>query len=497
MSDDDDGRGASDTIPLGQLDPWHASAGGRDFDDVARDDGLDAVRAAIGGARKANGSDAGVRLQDFYAYMPSHSYIFAPTREFWPGSSVNSRLPPVMARDERGNPVLDDHGKPKMVKAATWLDQERPVEQTTWAPGEPMIVEDRLISEGGWIKRHDCSCFNLYRPPIISPGDASKAGPWLDHLARVYPSDADHIVQWLAQRVQRPHEKINHALVLGGSQGIGKDTILEPAKYAIGPWNFAEVSPGNMLGRFNGFLKSVILRVSEARDLGDTDRFAFYDHMKTYTAAPPDVLRVDEKHIREHTIFNVVGVVITTNHKSDGIFLPADDRRHYVAWSDAKREEFDEGYWRELYGWYEAGGLQHVAAFLTELDLTGFDPKAPPPKTPAFWAIVDASKAPEDAEMADALDRLGNPDAVTIQSIASATDDDGFRAWLNDRRSSRVVPHRLEDCGYVPVRNPTAKDGLWKANGRRGCIYAKAALTIRDQHVAAERLASRSWGVGR
>ena len=80
--------------------------------------------------------------------------------------------------------------------------------------------------------------------------------------------------------MQRPHEKINHALVLGGKQGIGKDTILEPVKYAVGPWNFNEVSPQQLLGRFNGFLKSVILRVSEARDLGEFDRFAFYDHMK-------------------------------------------------------------------------------------------------------------------------------------------------------------------------------------------------------------------------
>jgi hypothetical protein len=40
-----------------------------------------------------------------------------------------------------------------------------------------------------------------------------------------------------------------------------------------------------MLGRFNGDLKSVILRISEARDLGDVNRFAFYDHMKAYTAA--------------------------------------------------------------------------------------------------------------------------------------------------------------------------------------------------------------------
>ena len=42
-----------------------------------------------------------------------------------------------------------------------------------------------------------------------------------------------------------------------------------------------------MMGRFNTFVRSVILRVSEVRDLGDVDRYAFYDHMKTYTAAPP------------------------------------------------------------------------------------------------------------------------------------------------------------------------------------------------------------------
>jgi hypothetical protein len=72
----------------------------------------------------------------------------------------------------------------------------------------------------------------------------------------------------------------------------------------------------------------VILRVSEARDSGDVDRYQLYEHMKVYTAAPPDVLRCDEKNIREHSVMNVCGVIITTNHKADGIYLPADDWRH-------------------------------------------------------------------------------------------------------------------------------------------------------------------------
>jgi Primase C terminal 2 (PriCT-2) len=208
----------------------------------------------------------GVSLDDFYAYMPMHNYIFAPARETWPAGSINGRLPPVFVG-------FDKNGEPKLMPPSQWLDQHEPVEQMTWAPGSPMIIANRLIADGGWIERDNVSCFNLYLPPNIEPGDASKAQPWLDHIGKIYPDDADDIIEWLAHRVQRPEEKINHALVLGGSQGIGKDSLLEPVKRAVGPWNFHEVSPQQIVGRFNGFLKSVILRINEARDLGDIDRF--------------------------------------------------------------------------------------------------------------------------------------------------------------------------------------------------------------------------------
>jgi Family of unknown function (DUF5906)/Bifunctional DNA primase/polymerase, N-terminal len=429
----------------------------------------------------------GVSLEDFYAYMPMHNYIYAPAREPWPASSVNARIPPVPLSDAKGKPVLNKKGEQVELPASAWLDQHRPVEMMTWAPGLPMIIRDRLISLGGWINRKGVSCFNLYRPPHITPGDATQVGPWLNHAGTVFGDDAEHILMWLAHRVQRPQEKINHALVLGGHQGIGKDTLLEPVKRAVGPWNFNEVSPQHMLGRFNGFLKSVILRVSEGRDLGDVDRFAFYDHMKAYTAAPPDVLRVDEKNLREHSIINCCGVIITTNHKTDGIYLPADDRRHFVAWAELTKDDFTPGYWNTLWGWYASGGDRHVAAYLAELDLAAFDPKAPPPKTAAFWDIVNANQAPEDSELADVLDQLGNPDATTItRIIGTATGE--FLSWISDRKNRRVIPHRLEKCGYVPVRNDAAQDGQWKIHGKRQAVYAKSSLSIRERLAAASKL---------
>jgi hypothetical protein len=235
-----------------------------------------------------------VTINDFFAYMPSHDYIFTPTRELWPASSVNTRCEPP--RDLKGNPAVKKVSKQKKdgtaeskdvaLSPSEWLDQNRPVDQMAWAPGKPMVIFGQLVSGGGWIKRDGCACFNLYRPPVVEIGDSAQALRWIEHIERVFPDGAAHIIPWLAHRVQRPGDKINHALVLGGAQGIGKDTILEPVKYAVGPWNFAEVSPAHLLGRFNGFVKSVILRISEARDMGDVDRYGFYEHTKVYTAAP-------------------------------------------------------------------------------------------------------------------------------------------------------------------------------------------------------------------
>jgi hypothetical protein len=201
------------------------------------------------------------------------------------------------------------------------------------------------------------------------------------------------------------------------------------------------------------------------------------------------VLRVDEKFMQEHSIPNCCGVVITTNHKTNGIYLPADDRRHFVAWSERTKEDerFQNAYWNELWAYYANGGLQHVAAYLRQRNIVRFDPKAPPPKTPAFWAIVDASRPPEDAELADLLESLGKPVAVTLARILSAADGE-IAAWLNDRKNRRVIPHRLESCGYAPVRNPEADDGLWKILGRRQAVYARDDLHLRDRISAARAL---------
>lgn len=253
--------------------------------------------------------------------------------------------------------------------------------------------------------------------------------------------------------------------------------MCEPLKRAVGEWNFQEVGPKSILGDFNGYVKSVVLRISEARDLGPTDRFSFYEHMKVYTASPPDTIRCNEKNLREHYVFNVMGVVITTNHKSDGIYLPQDDRRHYVAMSNLTKSDFSEGYWRKLWRWYERkDGFAHVAAYLRALDISDFDPKAPPPQTPAWHAIVAANNAPEDIELSAVIEDLGEPDALTLEMLRSKAPVD-LQSFLTQATTRRAVGHRLSALGYVPMANPDAKNGLWRIGGEKAVAYVKRSLT--------------------
>lgn len=60
--------------------------------------------------------------------------------------------------------------------------------------------------------------------------------------------------------------------------------------------------------------------------------------------------------------------------------------------------------------------------------------------------------------------------------------------WLKDRKNRRIVPIRLEKCGYGSVRNGDAEDGQFVIGGRRQVIYARSDLSLRDKFTAARTM---------
>ena len=137
--------------------------------------------------------------EDFWAYMPKHLYICRPTGELWPAPSVNARL---------------GEGASKR------LDRERAVEQMTWCPGQPEIIENRLVIDGD-SSRTGLRTYNLYRPPVIEEGDPDEAiiGSTSSRPSR---GEADHIDEFFAHRA---HGQMKRSITpcLRRPPGIGKE----------------------------------------------------------------------------------------------------------------------------------------------------------------------------------------------------------------------------------------------------------------------------------
>lgn len=481
------------TAPDASPEAWAESAW-RDFslttDLITRPSKLserDALRKArylakrIAGGRVEIGEQK-LTVDDFWMYSPQHSYICTRTRDHWPATSVDARASWPIASG-------------KAVRPSRWIDARRAVDQMTWAPGLPEIIEGQLVAEGGWTPSPNARVFNLYRPPSPPRGDASAAGRWLELLETLYPEEHAHLLRWFAARVQRPGDKINHGLVLGGAPGIGKDTLLAAIKRAVGYWNMREVAPATLVEPFNDWAKSVILRVSEAKDLGGSElsaanRYSLYEHMKVICAAPPEVLRVNEKHVRQYAIPNVLGVVVTTNYE-DGLYLPADDRRFLVAWSERTRDEFNGDFWRDFWEWYDGGGFEHVATHLNTLDLAGFDLKAPPPMTAGKLAMIDAGRDVHLGPIGEALDKMRaaglRTDAVTPQDLVAHGDSAEVYELLTSAKNARNVPRVMAVWGYVKVISD-AKDGRWSVDGTRVPVYARRDLTHAERLAAVRAL---------
>jgi hypothetical protein len=437
----------------------------------------------MSGKSKGNGLPPGVTIDDLLFYFPGNKCIYRPNGRMWPRPAIDSGLRKIDTgrKTKAGNKIY--------AKASEWLAQTAPIHDMTWAPGCEEIIADLVTDEGGFVYKQSARTYNQYKPPDIELGDASLAKTWLDHIRTVYPDDFDWIVWFLAHRVQKPHEKINHALVLGGEPRIGKDSILAPIRHIIGTSNFQECTPDTMVGNFKPFLKAVILRLNEGRDIGSA-KYKLYEEIKLITAAPPEMLEVNEKHLKQYYIPNVLALIITTNYKTGGMYLPANDTRHYVAWSPLSQTPEQTKRCRDLHRWYEAGAhaFEHIAAYLMGVNLSVFPAKEPPPLTPAFHEMAASGGTAELFELADLIERAGNQSVITVSQIKALASKD--LAEFIKKSASQLV-HRMAECGYTPVRNPRLKTEVfrWKINGVRTVVYGRKTLHENDRVKAAEDLA--------
>jgi hypothetical protein len=104
--------------------------------------------------------------------------------------------------------------------------------------------------------------------------------------------------------------------------------------------------------------------------------------------------------------------------------------------------------------------------------------------------MVEADRSDEYGELADSIDALGRPEALTLRQLIEKSPS---LEWLLDRKRRGHIKHRLDDCAYITVRNRDADDGLWVVNKKRQVIYARLNLNLVQRERAAHNLCGLPW----
>lgn len=374
------------------------------------------------------------------------------------------------------------------------VENDQFVEGSTWWPGEGQIIKDIFIDANGWRPAQGRRIYNKYLPPPQLVGDPGLAEPWINHVKKLWPDPTEHMFffDFCAHMVQRPEVKCNAAIVLSGTQGIGKDAALMPVKQAVGNWNTKNIDPDELFSPYKPWLETLMLVVDEVRPTKDEHHASTaYNILKPMIVAPPDTLPLNDKYAKLRHIINRLRVFITTNDWMS-MYIPPEDRRMFIMHSSLPQKwheaENNPGYFNSLFAWFEEGGINHVASWLAARDLSAFDPKAQVQRTAGWGAVAASWGEPEDA-VAWAIDHLGHPNVVLGQELIVPQFDNRDEV-ANMLKSPRKIAHRMNKAGYVQVPPPHNEDRwAFRKDGKKlraRYAFIKASLQLdRDAACAA------------
>jgi hypothetical protein len=242
------------------------------------------------------------------------------------------------------------------------------------------------------------------RPPLGQAGDIT---PWLEHCRTLVPieSELEHIFNVMAYKVQHPEVKINHAVLHGGDQGSGKDTMWAPFIWAVcGPqFKNRGLLDNDTLGSQWGYqLESEILILNELKEPEAKDRRALANKLKPIIAAPPEMLTVNRKGLHPYDMLNRMFVLAFSNDPVP-ISLDSQDRRWYCIWSAAPRMNPDAA--ARLWAWYKSGGYEAIAHWLHHRDVSAFNPAGAPPVTEFKMNLIEHGMSMAESYLVELMQR--------------------------------------------------------------------------------------------
>jgi len=341
----------------------------------------------------------------------------------------------------------------RRIEASVCFDENRQAHDSkalrglTYAAGESVIVGHLGDMYGNrWVDA---------RPPIRSTG--GNIDRWLDHCRHLVPNqdELNHIWDIMAFKLQFPKRKINHAVLHIGDEGCGKDLMWKPFIWAVcGVYlkNFAVVDGDRIQSQFNEHLESEILVLNELKEPDSATRRDLANKLKPIIAAPPEMFSVNPKGKKRYDVANRLFVLAFSNEQVP-ISLSSQDRRWFCISSNAApMEKIKAGSGADLVKWYEAGNLEHIAAWLYKRDVSKFNPGASPAMTEFKLNLLESGMSSLESSIAEMIHHrtgefargvIGSPLHPVCDRIAD------ILGLQRNKVPQSALLHALKEAGWV------------------------------------------------
>jgi len=321
-------------------------------------------------------------------------------------------------------------------------------EGVDFVPDEPELTTDSLGRR----------VLNLWEPPgweLVDYGSEPTA--FLDHLSYLFDGDEaaiSHALNYMAHMVQRPSQRVNHALLITSqAKGIGKSTLGTIMRRLVGERNSRVTQTKDLKGQFDGWLVGrLLIQVDEIYEYGNWD---LANKLKPIITEP--TVSVNIKYGPQVEVRNYARLVLFSNHTAP-IDLESGDRRYWVFDSQAQPRE--PGYYEELNRVIDSrDGMNVIYTFLMQRDLADFKPFASPPMTKAKEAIVRASGNPLGHYIAEAVEsghfarEFGSQD-FTFDQLQRQLAKDGYG---HHAKNMKELGTALEAAGVTKHRKDTGE----------------------------------------
>jgi|ERR1700722_360139 len=337
-------------------------------------------------------------------------------------------------------------------------------------------------------------CYNLWKgfSKIAKQGDCSKY--WSHVRDNICSGDGvayRYVRKWCAYLFQHPNE-VHTALVLCGSQGVGKNSFVEPLGVLLGSHYVLLSNIQELVSNFNYHLKhAVLIHANEALWGGHKKEIGTLKAMITEKTC-----LIEGKGKDRIMVKNFKHIILSSNEEWP-VHLDHDDRRFFVLRVSENHKE-DHTYFAAVQEQLDRGGYEALLYDLLHEDLIVFNPRELPNSEAAFSIKIRSSDSIHKyiyEALKDGCFDIGNvsPNGIWKTLPVDSVFND-YCCWYSKNGEKGVIKdifsrHLLKVMPSITISRPRSRSG----NGRTKMYVLPDITDAREDFQKFYKAGSSIW----